>query len=159
MNNDGTNKEIDATEAALLNDLIRLNLDGQGGYETAADDLPNEEYATLLRTYATERAALATALRSLLSQEGYQPEEEGSFAGAFHQGWMNLKAALAGGNASILAECEQADRQALSAYQDVMSKTTNEPLLEVLRSQHSTIKVAYERVKALRSALEQSARS
>ena len=100
---------------------------------------------------------MATALRSLLQKEGYEAEQEGSFAGTFHQGWMNLKAALTRGDAPILAECEQADRLTLSAYQDVMSKTTNEPLLGVLRAQHSTIKVAYERVKALRSALEQSA--
>ncbi len=157
MNNEKPIEAMTENEAALVNDLVQLNLDGEGGYTTAANDLEHEEYAALLRTYASERIELATALRSLLQKEGHDAEQEGSFAGVFHQGWMNLKAALGGGDAPILAECEQADRLALSAYQDVMGKTTNESLLEVLRKQHSTIKVAYERVKALRSALEQSA--
>jgi uncharacterized protein (TIGR02284 family) len=149
---------INAAEAELLNDLIRLNLDGQHGYETAAADLQNAAYRDLLETYATERAALAAALRSLLQKEGHQPEGEGSFTGAFHQGWINLKAALSQGDAPILAECEQADRLALTAYQNVMGQTTNAPLLETLRSHHSTIKLAYERVKGLRAALEQVGR-
>ncbi len=149
---------INAAEADLLNDLIRLNLDGQRGYETAAADLQNAEYRDLLQTYATERAALAAALRSLVQKEGHQPEDEGTFAGAFHQGWINLKAALSQGDAPILAECEQADRLALTTYQDVMGQTTNEPLLAILRSHHSIIKIAYERVKGLSAALEQVGR-
>ncbi len=159
MNNDIPTETMTKAEAALVNDLVQLNLDGEGGYTTAANDLHHEEYAALLHTYAKERTELATALRSMLQKEGYDAEQEGSFAGVFHQGWMNLKAALGGGDVQIFAECEQADRMALSAYQDVMGQTTNEPLLEVLRTQHSTIKIAYERVKALRSALEQSVRS
>jgi uncharacterized protein (TIGR02284 family) len=153
-----TTIEVTATEAALINELIQLNLDGQGGYETAAADLHNQEYADLLQGYAQERSELADTLTPIVRQEGAKPEQAGSLSGAFHQGWINIKAALSQGDAPILAECEEADRLALMAYQDVMSKTTNEPLLALLRSQHSTIKVAYERVKTLRGALEQANR-
>lgn len=143
-------------EAALVNDLISMSLDGQGGLTTAAEDLENKDYAALLRTYAAERAKLAGELRPIVRQSGEDPVEEGSFAGAFHQGWMNLKSAIGQGDAAILAECERADEMTLYAYQDVMSKTTNEPLLEVLRHQHATVKAAYERMKGLRSALQTS---
>jgi len=159
MSTDHKSITINEHEAALLNELIQLDLDGESGYQSAADDLHNKTYVALLQSYAQERARLAAALRTLLREQGYQPEDEGTLAGAFHQGWMNLKSALLEGDAPILAACEEADQLALSAYQDVMSKTTNGPLLEILREQHATIKVAYERVKALRSALEQSVES
>lgn len=141
-------------EATHINELISMNLDGQGGYTTAAGDLDNQEYAALFRTYAAERGKQAVELRPIVRQVGETPVDEGSFSGAFHQGWINLKAAMGQGDAAIMAECERADEMALSAYQDVMSESTNEGLLELLREHHQTIKVAYERVKGLRSALE-----
>ena len=113
-------------EAVMLNELISMNLDGQGGFTTAAEDLENKDYAALLRNYAAERSTQVAELRPIVRQSGEKPVEEGSFSGTFHQGWINLKAAIGQGDAAILAECERADEMTLSAYQDVMSKTTNE---------------------------------
>lgn len=146
--------DINKHEATHINELISMNLDGQGGYTTAAGDLDNQEYAALFRTYAAERGKQAAELQPIVRQVGQTPVDEGSFSGAFHQGWINLKAAIGQGDAAIMAECERADEMALSAYQDVMSESTNEELLELLREHHQTIKVAYERVRGLRAALE-----
>ncbi len=151
--------DVSQQDSKLVNELISLNLDGQGGYVTAAEDLENKDYAALLRTYAAERAKQAAELRPIVRGVGQEPAAEGSIAGSLHQGWINLKAAIGRGDAAILAECEQADQMTLTAYQDVMGQTTNEGLLDVLRQHHFTIKTAYERVKGLRSALEASSNS
>ena len=71
---------------------------------------------------------------------------------------MNLRAALSSSDISVFAECERADELALIAYQEIIGRTTTEPILEILRHQFTNIRNAYERVKALRGALEQSAR-
>lgn len=149
---------LDDTLAAELKDLLQLNLNGQNGYTAAATDLKNEDYKTLLEGYAQERSEHADALSELLRANHYAPEKTGSLAGALHEGWMNLRSALSSGDISVFAECERADELALAAYQEVIGRTTDEPILEILRHQFTNIRNAYERVKALRGALEQSAR-
>jgi len=149
---------LDEVMAAELNDLLQINLDGQSGYEAAAKDLKNQDYQDLFRQYAQERQANADALSNMVRAGGHTPGKMGSLAGAFHEGWMNLRAVLSSGDLAVFAECEQADSLALAAYQEVMGRTTDEAILGPLREQFTVIRNAYERVKALRGALEQSAR-
>ena len=149
---------LDDTLATELKDLLQLNLNGQNGYTAAATDLKNEDYKTLLAGYAQERGEHANALSELLRAHHYAPDKTGSLSGALHEGWMNLRAALSSSDISVFAECERADELALAAYQEVIGRTTTEPILEILRHQFTNIRTAYERVKALRGALEQSTR-
>lgn len=149
---------LDEDMAAQLNDLLQINLDGQSGYEAAAQDLKNQDYRELFTQYAQERKVNADLLSDMLRAGGHTPGKMGSLAGAFQEGWMNLRAALSSGDLPVFAECEQADALALAAYQEVMGRTTDEAILEPLRQQFTTIRNAYERVKALRGALEQQAR-
>lgn len=149
---------IDETLATELKDLLQLNLNGQNGYAAAATDLKNEDYKTLLAGYAQERGEQANALNELLRAHHYTPDKTGSLAGALHEGWMNLRAALSSSDIAVFTECERADELALATYQAVIGRTTAEPILAILRHQFTNIRNAYERVKALRGALEQSAR-
>lgn len=158
INESKTLSHLDEGMAAELNDLLQINLDGQSGYEAAAQDLKNQDYRELFTQYAQERKANVDMLSSMIRAGGHTPGKTGSLAGAFHEGWMNLRAALSSGDRPVFAECEQADALALAAYQEVMARTTDEAILEPLRQQFTTIRNAYERVKALRGAFEQSAR-
>lgn len=155
-----TPKEITMTdeEAAHLNNLLAINLDSQGGYKTAADVLRNKEYAVLFRQYAQQRQENATELTRLIRASGHTPDKTGTIPGLFRQGWINLEAALTEGDAPIFAEIERADTLTVSAYQDVMGKITREEIMAVLRRQFTEIRNAYDRVKALRAALEQTHR-
>lgn len=145
-------------EAALLNSLLDFNLDSQGGYKAAAAVLQNAEYAELFRQYAQVRQQNANELSDLLRASGHTPDKVGSIPGLFQQGWINLESILSQGDAPIFATCERADALTLSAYQDVMGKTTREELLEILRQQFTEIRNAHDRVKALGAALEQANR-
>lgn len=149
---------VDQKEAALLNDLLQLNLDSQNGDQTAADALQNKTYAERLHQYAQERKQNADELTQLLRANGHTVSKAGTLSGLVHQGWLNLEALLAAGDASILAECERVDALILSAYQDVMGKTTNDELLALLRQQFTVIRGAHDYIKTLRGALEQAAR-
>ena len=143
--------------ATELKDLLQINLDGENGYAAAASDLKNEDYKTLFAGYAQERRAHADSLSELLRAHNYTPDKTGSLSGVLHEGWMNLRAALSSSDVSVFTECERADELALAAYQEVMGRTTEEPVLALLRHQFTNIRNAYERVKALRGALEQKA--
>lgn len=149
---------VNQQEAALLNDLLQLNLDSQNGYKTAADALRNKEYAARFQQYAQERKQNADELTRLLRANGHTVSKAGTLSGIFHQGWLNLEALLAAGDAALLAECERVDALILAAYQDVMGKTTNEGVLDRLRRQFTVIRNAHDYVKTLHGALEQTTR-
>ncbi len=149
--------QLDETTAAELKELQQINLDGETGYKAAANDLKNEEYQALFVEYAQQRRAHAAALTDLLRTHHYTPDKTGTLSGVFHEGWMNLRAAFSSSDVAVFAECEKADELALAAYQDVMGRTTAEPIMEMLRHQFTNIRNAHERVKALRGALEQQA--
>lgn len=149
---------IDQQEAALLHDLLQSNLDSQNGYQTAADALNNKDYATRFHQYARERQQNADELTHLLQANGHTVSKAGTLSGLFHQGWLNLEALLAAGDSAILAECERVDALILSAYQDVMGKTTNEDLLTLLRRQFTVIRDAHDYIKLLHDARKQAAR-
>lgn len=143
-------------EAALFNDLLQLNQDSQNGYATVAGGLNNQDYADLFHQYAQERQQNADELTQLLHGTGHSAGKAGTLSGLFHQGRLNVESLLTQGDAPLFAECEQADALALAAYQDVMGKTTREELMVILRRQFTVIRDAYERVKVLRGALEQT---
>jgi len=149
---------VNQQEAALLHDLLQLNLDSQNGYQTGADALRNKEYTARFQQYAQEREQNADELSQVLRTNGHPISKAGTLSGLFHQGWLNLEALLAAGDASILADCERVDGLILAAYQDVMGKTTNEGILAVLRRQFTVIRNAHDYVKTLRGASEQAPR-
>lgn len=149
---------VDQQEAALLSDLLQLNLDSQNGYQTATDGLHNKEYVARFQQYAQERKQNADELAQLLRTTGNTVSKAGTLSGLFQQGWLNLEALLGTSDTTILANCERADGVSLAAYQDVMGKTTNEGILALLRRQFTIIRDAHDYVKTLRGALEQAAR-
>lgn len=143
-------------ESTFFNDLLQLNLDGQSGYETAANALSNQDYVALFQQYAQERQANAAELTQLLQSSGHSADKAGTLSGLFRQGRMNVESLLTQGDAPLFAECERTDALTLAAYQDVMGKTTREELMVILRRQFTVIRDAHDRVKVLRGALEQA---
>lgn len=104
------------------------------------------------------RGEHAHALSHLIQASGFTPHKIGSLPVRFLRRVDESRAALSSGDAPVFAQCERTDELALAAYQEVMGRTTDEAVLELLRHQFTNIRNAYERVKALRGALEQSAR-
>lgn len=151
-----SNLALSEQEATLFNDLLQLNLDGQSGYERAADALSNQDYAALFRQYAQERQANAAELTQLLQSSGHGADKAGTLSGLLRQGRLNVESLLTQGDTPLFAECERADALTLAAYQDVMGKTTREELMVILRRQFTVIRDAHDRVKVLRGALEQA---
>jgi uncharacterized protein DUF2383 len=81
---------------SILNDLIETSKDGERGFRAAAEDTQNAELQALFLRRAGDCAAGAAELQQLVTRLGGKPEDGGSVAGAFHRGWVNLKAAETG---------------------------------------------------------------
>lgn len=144
--------ELSAEDALQVSALLKIAVDAQGGYATAARDAKSAEHRNILSQYAHQRQTQAAELEQLLRASGHATNKMGTVAGAFHQGWINLRAMLSQGDQAILQECVRADELAMAAYHDFMRKTSNYALVQILQRQVTGIQEAHDQLAALNSA-------
>ena len=139
-----------------LNDLIETCRDGEKGFRAAAESIGEEgdsELRTLFNTYAQQRARFAAELQNEVLRRGGDPAKSGHVSGAFHRGWMNLKAAVAGrSEASIIADCESGDEAAMRNYEHVLKQNLPADVLAMAEMQYAEVRLAHDRIRSLERA-------
>lgn len=138
---------------STLNNLIETCKDGQEGFRQAAEGVERSDLKSLFFEFSQQRAHFAGELQTIVQQLGGDPETSGSTAGALHRGWINIKAAVTGRDEkSILNECERGEDVAKDAYKDAMENELPANVLDVVNNQYESIRMAHDRVKALRNS-------
>lgn len=100
-----------------LNELIRINKDGESGFLTAADTIKNSELESLFRGYAKQHARFVAELQQEIERLGGDFADSGTLGGALHRGWLDLKSALSGHSAAaVLKSCESGEESAVVSY-------------------------------------------
>src|SRR5437762_64350 len=123
-----------------LNDLIETCRDGEQGFNIASENVKEEGLKTYFRRCSNQRAQFASELQAEVRQLGGDPAETGSVSGTFHRGWMNLRMAIDGGDASIVSECEWGEDAALHNYERVLKQNLPPNVLPVVKHQYTQIK-------------------
>jgi uncharacterized protein (TIGR02284 family) len=105
-----------------LNRLVSVNKNAEAGFASAAESVKNSELETLFGNYAKQHSKFATELQDEVRRLKGDITDSGTFGGALHRSWMDLKAALSGGAAatSILKSCEGAEQSVEVAYIDAV---------------------------------------
>jgi uncharacterized protein (TIGR02284 family) len=135
-----------------LKQLVTLCRDGQLGFQEAADKVTNPEIRVFFNELSLQRAQFAGELENELHRLGEKDvDQSGSTGGAVHRRWIDIKSALGGGEAAILAEAERGEDIAKKAYEEAInSKNLSQDVLPVIVRQYEAIKAAHDRVKFLR---------
>jgi len=133
----------------VLNELVETCRDGEQGFRTAAEGVRDSQLKALFQTYARQRQEFAIELETEIRRLGGEPGGHGSVAGTLHRGWMNIRSALAGGDSAILAEAERGEDAAKSAYEKAVAESLPEGARLVVERQHTRVKEAHDRVRAL----------
>ena len=145
-------EDIRKNTLSVIENLIEINNDGNHGYRLAADKIENPEYKTLFHAYAQQRAQFGAELEREANLLGRDPDAGESVLGALHRGWINIKAAVAGGDSeAILAECQTGDKAAVEAYEKAL-QTTNLPtnVESLIRRQYADVVEAYNKIKTFK---------
>ena len=101
--------------ASVLNSLIETCKDGQEGFRTAAENVKSTDFKELFSELSIQREQFAGELQRLVLGLGEEVETSGSFGGTLRRGWMDLKAAITGGDEhAILVECERGEDAAVA---------------------------------------------
>ena len=136
---------------ATLNGLIQTCRDGQQGFKEAAEGVERSDIKTHFYEWSQQRAEFAGVLQGLVRSLGGDPETEGSFSGALHRGWIDIKSAVTGRDEkAILNECERGEDAAKHAYHDALEMSLPSNVADVLEQQSQSVLAAHNRVKELR---------
>lgn len=138
----------DATKG--LNRLIETCLDGQHGFEQAAQHVSDPQLKAQFSQYAQQRAGYVNELQTTVRAQGGTPTESGSVAAGLHRAWIGLKDALSKGDRAIVAECIRGDESAVKQYQEAMSDDDVPPDVKtVLARQHGAIEQVLAKLNAM----------
>jgi len=148
-----SNDEIIST----LNELIEICKDGQEGFKQAAEGVERSDLKSLFFEFSQQRSHFAGELQSIVQTLGEEPTTSGSTAGALHRGWINIKSAVTGKDEkAVLNECERGEDSAKNTYKDALEDRLPSYIADVIRNQYDSIKMAHDRVKALRDSYDTS---
>lgn len=144
---------IETNDAVIskLNGLIQTCQDGQAGFKDAAEGIESSDLKTLFYSFSQQRGEFTGILQELVRSLGGDPEKEGSYAGAVHRGWMDIKSAVTGKDeGAILNECERGEDYAKEAYADVAAAYLPANVADIVAQQSHSIVAAHNRIKELR---------
>lgn len=142
----------------VLNELIETCIDGQKGFESAANAIDeNPSLKSELMGFSDQRGEYAADLQNLVAAVGETPRDSGSVAATLHRGWLNLREAVSSRDAyAILAECERGEDSAVAEYRKALDAGLPTEFARVIERQFAGVVATHDRVKALRDAMKPS---
>jgi len=138
-----------------LQDLIQINLDSRDGFNEAADNLKtmtdkNPAIESMFRKLAAERGHQAGELQAMVANNAESPAKTGSASAAVHRAWMDLRAALGGGEHAVLSEAERGEDHIKAKYQEALQELGTCPCTTTLRKHFAAVQASHDRVRDLR---------
>ena len=146
-------------EIVALNTLIATTIDSIKGYEDAATNSDSGRFQQLFRDRASERQKVVEQLRAEVQRLGGNPEDDGSFMGATHQRFLDLKAAVTGrDDQSIINEVERGEDYLKAKFETALnSEHLSGESRSVVESAFQSIKSGHDQMSELKHGLEASA--
>ncbi len=143
---------------ATLGGLIQTCVDGEEGFRTAGEAVKSSETKTFFFENSQERARFAGELEMLVRELGGDPSHKGTFTGAIHRGWMDLRTAIIGNDErDILSECERGEDSAKKAFRDALDQSLPANIRSIVQRQCDAIVRTHDRVKTLRDLTSNTA--
>lgn len=136
-----------------LQQLIRVNIDSQRGFDQAAETIKDDGIAVLFREIAQDRATNAAELQRYVALNAEAPEAGGSAAGAMRRWWLGARGALNGGDDYVvLIEAERGEDSIKHSYEEVLEDSLGSPMSDVLTRQYAKVKSQHDRIRDMRNA-------
>ena len=144
-----TLKEVEETLLLVIQSLV----DSQEGFQKIGDALKDEALKRYFLTESLNRAHFRGNLETILHQEGvHDIKESGTMTAKLLRAWGSLKTTLGGGDHALLETAEQAEDEALKAYEDALTRELPLPVRQLLVSQAAHIQASHDYVKIARDS-------
>lgn len=146
-------------QISTLNTLIATTIDSVKGYEDAASNSEAGRFQQMFRDRASERQRVVEQLRDEVHRLGGNPEDDGSFLGATHQRFLDLKAAITGrDDKAIINEVERGEDYLKEKFETALnSDELSGESRSVVESCFQSVKQGHDQMSQLKHGLEASA--
>ena len=135
----------------LMEKLIETCRDGQKGFLEAAEHVKDPQLKAFFNEHSLERGQFAGDLENELVHLGkHSPKREGSTVAAVHRGWLDLKAALGGGDSSILSSVEAGEDNAKKQYTEAQQEKLPANIREIVERQSQRVRAVHDQVRDMR---------
>lgn len=141
---------------SLLNGLIEICRDGNQGFQEAAQNIESAQIKLYFLEQGRTRAQFLGELQQEVRSLGGEPDNAGSTAAAMHRAWIDVKAALGGGDSAIVAACETGEDFAVKEYEGALQKQLPANLRAVIERQYESVKHAHDQVRDWRNSLKKA---
>lgn len=143
------------SDTATLNTLIGTLIDSVTGYQKAALDTDNRQYAEMFNARAQERQAAITKLQAAVARLGGDPTSDGTTAGAVHRGWIDLKEAVVGRNdEAIVNSVESGEDYLKEKFETALSnKDLPAEAQAAVQEAWQSVKAGHDQMSQLKHAL------
>jgi uncharacterized protein (TIGR02284 family) len=145
-----------SADEKVAKDLVETLKDGRNGFASAAEklrDSDSPEVAATLERLSEQRAGFVRDIVAMGHEYGDDVDESGSVAATLHRGWISLKDALTGDDASgVLGAAVTGEDHAVSEYEKALEEDDlSDGFRTLVRQQHAAIVTARDEVKALQN--------
>lgn len=140
----------------VLETLTTTLIDSINGYRDAAQNAEGSQFQELFRKMADDRSRVAEDLRAEVRRLGGNPPDDGSFLGATHQRFLDLKAAITGrDDKAIINEVERGEDYLKEKFEAAL-KGSDLPAESraVVERAYQSVREGHDRVRDLKHGLE-----
>jgi uncharacterized protein (TIGR02284 family) len=142
-----------SADEKVAKELVETLKDGRTGFASAAEKLRDSdrpEVAATLERLSEQRAAFAREIVEMGHEYGDDVDKSGTMTAALHRGWLSLKDALTGDDASgVLGAAVTGEDHAVTEYEKALKEDLSDGFRSVVQQQHAAIVAARDEVKAL----------
>jgi uncharacterized protein (TIGR02284 family) len=146
----------DAKGTATLETLTTTLIDSVNGYRDAAENAEGTKFQELFRRNADERSRIAEELRAEIRRLGGNAPDDGSFLGATHQRFLDLKAAVTGrDDKAIINEVERGEDYLKEKFEAALNATDVAPETRtIIERAYQSVRQGHDQISSLKHGLE-----
>ena len=143
-------------EITTLNTLTTTLIDSVNGYRDAAQNAEGTRFQELFRRNADERSRIVEELRAEISRLGGNAPDDGSFLGATHQRFLDLKAAVTGrDDKAIINEVERGEDYLKEKFEAALNATDVAPeTRSIIERAYQSVRQGHDQISSLKHGLE-----
>jgi len=145
----------DNSGVGTLETLTTTLIDSVNGYRDAAQNAEGTKFQELFRRNADDRSRIVEELRSEIRRLGGNAPDDGSFLGATHQRFLDLKAAVTGrDDTAIINEVERGEDYLKEKFEAALNATDTSPeTRSVIERVYQSVRQGHDQISSLKHGL------
>ena len=145
----------DNTGLATLETLTTTLLDSVNGYRDAAQNAEGSRFQKIFRSYADERSRTAEEMRTEITRLGGDAPDDGSFLGATHQRFLDLKATVTGrDDQAIVNEVERGEDYLKEKFETALKADLAPETRAIIERAYQSVRKGHDQMRDLKHGLE-----